>query len=394
MMKKNKKKKFIYIFLALILLGAIVWVMIPSPVEVDLQRSQKGMLMVTVDEEGETRAKDRFVVSSPVSGRLTRIQLKEGDPVGLNQAVAVIHPLPLGRRESTEIRARLQAAEALHREAEILIRQAQLNYEKFRRERQRTEQLQKNGLATQQELELARDAEKLRGEELDALKMKAQAAAFEVKAIRAGLMSLEEEKGEPTIISIRSPASGRVLKVMEKNEQVVAPGTPLLVLGNPAQLEVVIDLLTTEAVKVKSGHTVLLDNWGGDQPLQARVLLVEPWGFTKVSALGVEEKRVNVIADFVDPPTSLGDGFRVEARIIIWKGEGILKIPASALFRVGQGWAVFVHQDGRARRREVGVGRQGAFEVEIQKGLQEGEEVILHPSNQIKEGLRIINRKT
>ena len=350
--------------------------------------------MVTVDEEGETRAKDRFVVSSPVSGRLTRIQLKEGDPVGLNQTVAVIHPLPLGKRESTEIRARLQAAEALHREAEVLIRQAQLNFEKFRRERQRTEQLQKNGLATQQELELARDAEKLRGEELDAVKMKAQAAAFEVKAIRAGLMSLEEEKGEPKIISVRSPAAGRVLKVMEKNEQVVAPGTPLLVLGNPSQLEVVIDLLTTEAVKVKPGHTVLLDNWGGDQPLQARVRLVEPWGFTKVSALGVEEKRVNVIADFVDPPTSLGDGFRVEARIIIWKGEGILKIPASALFRVGQGWAVFVHQDGRARRREVGVGRQGAFEVEIQKGLKEGEEVIIHPSNQIKEGLRIVKRKT
>ncbi|MBI4768644.1 MAG: efflux RND transporter periplasmic adaptor subunit [Deltaproteobacteria bacterium] len=392
MMKKNKRKTFLTIFLALILLGVVVWVMIPSPLEVDLQSSQKGMLMVTVDEEGETRAKDRFVVSSPVSGRLTRIQLKEGDPVGLNQTVAVIHPLPLGKRESTEIRARLQAAQALHREAEILIRQTQLNLEKFRRERQRTEQLHKNGLITHQELELARDAEKLRIEEFDAAKMKAQAAAFEIKAIRSGLISLEEGKGEPKIISVRSPVAGRVLKVMEKNEQVVVPGTPLLVLGNPSQLEVVIDLLTTEAVKVKTGNTVLLENWGGDQPLQARVRLVEPWGFTKVSALGVEEKRVNVIADFVDPSTSLGDGFRVEARIIIWKGEGILKIPASALFRVGQSRAVFVHQDGRAKRREVEVGRQGAFEVEIQKGLKEGEEVVIHPSNQIREGLRIVKR--
>ncbi len=393
-MKKNRKKVILYIIGAVILTGLILWAFLPSPVEVDLQQAQKGRLLVTVDEEGETRAKDRFVVSSPVSGRLTRIQLKEGDPVGLNQAVAVIYPLPLGKRESTEIRARLQAAEATHREAEILIKQTQLNLEKFRRERQRTEHLQNNGLATRQELELARDAEKLRNEELDAAKMKAQAAAFEVKAIRSGLISLEGEKGEIQIISVRSPVAGRVLKVMEKSEQVVAPGTPLIVLGNPNQLEVVIDLLTTEAVKVKPGDTVLLENWGGDHPLQAKVRLVEPWGFTKVSALGVEEKRVNVIADFVDPSTSLGDGFRIEARIIIWKGEGILKIPASALFRVGSGWAVFVNQEGRAKRREVGLGRQGTFEVEIQKGLKEGEEVIIHPSNQIKDGLRIVKRKT
>jgi HlyD family secretion protein len=180
---------------------------------------------------------------------------------------------------------------------------------------------------------------------------------------------------------------------MEKSEQVVSPGTPLLVLGNPSQLEVVIDLLTTEAVKVKPGNTVFLDNWGGEQPLQARVRLVEPWGFTKVSALGVEEKRVNVIADFVDPPLPLGDGFRVEARIIIWKGENVLKIPTSAMFRIGQGWAVFVNQEGRARRREVGIGRQGALEVKIQKGLKEGEEVILHPANYIKDGIRIVKRK-
>jgi len=393
MMKKNRKKGLLYIISAVILLGVIIWVFLPSPVEVDLQRAQKGPLMVTVDEEGETRAKDRFIVASPVAGRLTRIRLKEGDPVGFNQSIAVIHPLPLGRRESTEIRARLQAAEALHRETEVLIEQTRINVEKSRRERQRMEQLQKNGLATQQEMEFSRDAEKLRNEELRAVQMKAQAAAFEVKAIQAGLLALEEVKGEPQTIAVRSPVSGRVLKVLEKNEQVVAPGTPLLVLGNPSQLEVVIDLLTTEAVKVKPGHTVLLDNWGGNQPLEARVRLVEPWGFTKVSALGVEEKRVNVIADFVDPPASLGDGFRVEARIVIWKGEEVLKIPASALFRIGQNWAVFVNQEGRARRRVVEVGRQGTFEAEIVKGLKEGEEVFLHPSNQIKDGLRIVKRK-
>jgi HlyD family secretion protein len=392
-MKNNRKKWFLYGVLAAVLLAVIIWVLIPSPVEVDLQRCQKGTLLVTVDEEGETRAKDRFVVPSPVAGRLTRITLREGDLVTFYQTIAEIHPLPLGKRESVEIQARLQAAEALHQETEILIKQTQLNFERARRERQRTEQLQKNGLTTQQELEFARDAEKLRSEELDAVKLKAQAAAFDVKAIRAGLIALEEGKGEAKTIPVRSPVAGRVLKVMEKSEQVVSPGTPLLVLGNPSQLEVVIDLLTTEAVKVKPGNMVFLDNWGGEQPLQARVRLVEPWGFTKVSALGVEEKRVNVIADFVDPPLPLGDGFRVEARIVIWKGENVLKIPTSAMFRIGQGWAVFVNQEGRARRCEVGIGRQGALEVEIQKGLKEGEEVILHPANYIKDGIRIVKRK-
>jgi HlyD family secretion protein len=254
------------------------------------------------------------------------------------------------------------------------------------------EQLYKNGLTTRQELDFARDAEKLRGEEVEAARMRGQAAAFEVEAVRSGMLALEEGKRENRVLPIRSPAPGRVLKVLEQSEKIVMAGTPLLVVGDPSRLEVVIDLLTTEAVKVKAGQEVLLDKWGGEHSLKARVRLVEPWGFTKVSALGVEEKRVNVIADFVDPPNSLGDGFRVEARIVLWKGE-VLKIPANALFRVGSHWAVFVHENGRAKRRQVQVGHQGTFEVEILSGLKEGEEVLLHPSNQIKDGLRIVKRK-
>ncbi|MEW6187474.1 MAG: HlyD family efflux transporter periplasmic adaptor subunit, partial [Thermodesulfobacteriota bacterium] len=331
--------------------------------------------------------------SAPVSGRLIRITLNEGDAVAVNQAVAFIKPLPLGKREAIELRARLQAAESISKEAEILIRQTQFNLERAKRERQRLEQLFKSGLTTRQEMDFARDGERLRGEELDAARMRAQAAAFEVKAVRSGLLSLEEGKGENITLAVPAPAAGRVLKVMEKSEHIVMAGTPLLMVGDPARLEVVIDLLTTEAVKVSPGQAVLLDKWGGEQPLQARVRIVEPWGFTKISALGVEEKRVNVIADFIDPPRSLGDGFRVEARIVLWKGEEVLKIPANALFRVGRKWAVFVYEKGRAKRREVEVGRQGAFEAEMVKGLKEGEEIILHPSNQIKDGLRIVGRK-
>jgi HlyD family secretion protein len=392
-MKKNKKKRLFSILIILAALALIIWVLIPSPVEVDLQKVVKGPLQVTIDEEGETRAKDRFVVSAPVSGRLMRVTLKEGDPVAINQTVAVIRPLPLGKREAIELRARLQAAESVKKEAEILIRQTQFNQERAKRERQRLEQLFNNGLTTRQEMDYARDAEKLRGEELEAARMRAQAAAFEVQAVRSGLLSLAEGKGEDITLPVPSPAAGQVLKVMEKSEHIVMAGTPLLVVGDPAKIEVVIDLLTTEAVKVKPGQTVFLDKWGGDPPLQARVRLVEPWGFTKISALGVEEKRVNAIADFVDPPQSLGDGFRVEARIVLWQGEQVLKIPANALFRVGRNWAVFVHEKDRAKRREVEVGRQGAFETEVVKGLQEGEEIILHPSNQIKDGLRIVRRK-
>jgi HlyD family secretion protein len=391
-MKGKKKKWFFYIASALVLFGLVFLALKPTPLEVDLKPAQRGTLLVTVDEEGETRVRDRYVVSAPVPGRLKRIGLREGDAVAQGRTVAVIYPLPLGKRETAETRARQKEAEARQREAEVLVGQVRLNLEKAVRERLRMEELQKNGLATRQELDFARDAERIRAQEVEAAKLKAQAAAFEVQVIQAGLLALEGE-GEAKTIQVRSPVSGRVLKVLEKNEQVVSSGTPLVTLGDPARLEVVIDLLTTEAVKVRPGNTVLLERWGGDKPLQARVRLVEPFGFTKVSALGVEEKRVNVIADFMDRPQLLADGFRVEARIIVWKGDEVLKIPSSALFRLGREWAVFVLKEGRARTRKVEVGHQGTFESEILKGLKEGEEVIIHPPSQIRDGTRIKKRE-
>lgn len=393
-MKKNRKKRAFALFLAFVVLLFLVWLFLPSAAEVDLYRVSKGPLQVTIDEGGETQAKDRYVISAPVSGRLLRLGLKEGDPVAAGRPVAFVQPSPLGKREALEIRAKLEAAKAVGKEAEVLVRQARLHLERSERERERMEQLFLNGLATRQELDFARDEEGLRKEELEAARLKAQAAAFEIMAVRSGLLALEEGKGGERTLSVLSPTFGRVLKVLEKSERVVQAGTPLLIIGDPSKLEVVIDLLTTEAVQVRAGQEVLLERWGGERPLKARVRLVEPWGFTKVSALGVEEKRVHVIADFLEPPPALGDGFRLEARIVLWQGEGVLKVPTNALFRVGEAWAVFVNEKGRAKRRVVEVGRQGTFESEIIKGLKEGEEILLHPSNRIRDGLRIARKKS
>jgi HlyD family secretion protein len=180
-----------------------------------------------------------------------------------------------------------------------------------------------------------------------------------------------------------------VLRVLEESERVIQAGTPVLILGEPDKLEVVTDVLSTDAVKIPPGAQVLIEGWGGDHSLRGRVRRVEPAGFTKVSALGIEEQRVNVIADFVDPPAPLGDGYRVETRIVIWSTESALKAPLSAVFRQPQGWSAFVIEDGRARRRKVEIGHRTDIAVEILAGLSEGEQVILHPSNEVRDGVRV-----
>jgi HlyD family secretion protein len=215
-------------------------------------------------------------------------------------------------------------------------------------------------------------------------------ATSEVKVARSGLVGLDANTGKVgPLIQLRAPVAGRVLRVIEKSERVVTAGTPILTVGDPKQLEIVADVLSTDAVKIQPGMPVLLEGWGGDHPIQARVRLVEPGGFTKVSALGIEEKRVNVISDFVDPPGPLGDGYRVETRTVTWSGEKVLKVPQSALFRQGSGWSVFAIEGGRAIRRDVEIGHRNQAAAEILNGLSVGEEVILHPSNQLNDGVRV-----
>jgi HlyD family secretion protein len=383
-------RKTVPIVVVLGLLALIVIALIPSPIPVEVARVSRGPIMVTIDEEGEARAHDRYVIASPVAGRMRRVELHDGDLVKAGQVVAAITPLPLDERERTEALARVKAAEALKREADERVSRARADYDQARRERERAESLLESGVISKQSFEQARNLQTTLGNEMEAARFKAQAASADVQAAKAALIAVDARRMQDAgVIELRSPVPGRVLRVVEKSERVVTAGTPLIVVGDPERLEVVVDLLSTDAVKVRPGMTVLLENWGGEGALRARVRTVEAAAFTKLSALGIEEQRVNIVADFVDPPGLLGDGYRVEARTILWEAGDVLKIPASALFRSGEGWAVFALEQGRARKREVRIGHRSHFEVELLDGLEEKTEIIIHPANTIEDGARV-----
>jgi HlyD family secretion protein len=284
---------------------------------------------------------------------------------------------------------RVESAGAAKRQADARAEHAREDYEQAKRDRERAEQLGRENVISTQALEQARNTEITAAEELRAARFNALAAASEVKVARAGLVGIQGTVTGHTVISLRAPTAGRVLRVVEKSERVVQAGAPLVVLGDPRKIEIVTDVLTTDAVNIRPGAPVFLEGWGGAHPLIAKVRLVEPAGFTKISALGVEEKRVNVIADFVDAPEGLGDGFRVETRIVTWEASEILKIPGSAAFREHDGWSVFVVENGRARRRTVEIGHRNQTEAEILNGISAGEIVILYPPNQLRDGVAV-----
>jgi HlyD family secretion protein len=368
----------------------IVYGLLPSPILVETADVRRGSFQVTVDEEGQTRVRDRFVLSSPVPGRLIRVELEDGDPVQKGQVLAQVDPLPLSQREREEIYARVKAAEANSRQAKAREAHAREDREQARRDRYRAERLSQNGVISSQALDQARNADVTAAKELEAAVYGVQVADSEVQVARAGLVGINEGSGKPRrLIGLRSPVDGKVLRVIEESERVVQGGTPILAVGEPKRLEIVTDVLSTDAVNIKPGALVLLEGWGGDHPIRARVRVVEPAGFTKISALGVEEQRVNVISDFVDPPGPLGDGYRVECKFITWTGEDLLKVPLGAVFRRGQGWGAFVVDAGRARLRDIKIGHWNESEVEILSGLAEGQQVILHPSNALRDGARV-----
>ncbi len=379
-----------WLLVALAVGGLLAWALWPSSLIVEVARAEVGPLQVTVDEDGWTRAHDRYVVAAPVAGRVARIELRDGDPVSRGQVLARLYPLPLGAQEREQANARLASAQALEREAAERAAHARADAEQAKRERERVERLVKNGFVSPQAAEQARLTERTSSNEYEAARFRSQSAAAEVRAAQATLLALQaSERGAPTAIPVTSPVDGRVLRIVDPSERVVAAGTSLLTLGDATQLEVVLDVLSSEAVKVKTGMPVMLEGWGGERPLRAKVRLVEPYAFTKVSALGVEEQRVNVIADFVDSPQPLGDGYRVDARIVVWSEERALKVPASALFRDGGQWSVFVVERARARARRVEVGRRNGLEAQVMAGLRQGEIVIRHPNNELRAGMRV-----
>jgi HlyD family secretion protein len=370
--------------------GGIFALLRPKPLEIDAYPVERGPLRVTLDEQAETRSHDRFVVAAPVAGRVLRVVLHEGDSVTAGQAVAELTPAPLGERETREVGARLASARALQRETEERLRRAEHDLAAAGRERARLQPLADRELVSGQALDQARTAEASAEHEVSAARNRVAAAAADVDAVRAGLISAQPGlAGQAATIQIRAPVAGRVLRVPEKSDRVVAAGTPLVIVGDLSHLEVLIEMLSTEAVKVKPDMPVEFDGWGGDHILHGRISAVEPYAFTKVSALGVEEKRTNVIANFSESPAPLGDGYRLSAHIVTFSADAVVKAPASAIFPCGQHTCVFLIENGRARRRTVVIGHQNPDSVEVLGGLALGSMVIGYPPNELTDGARV-----
>ena len=378
-------RRFLLALAGLALAAILVWWAAPAPLAVEVAKAVRGPIEVTVDEDGVTRARDRYVVAAPVAGRLLRLRWREGDAVRADEKIADIAPLPLSAADREQLEAKLEGARAMGRQAEERVARAQADLEQARRERKRVEDLVAQKFVSAQALEQAVLAERVKDNDARAMRSQAIAAAADVKAASGALASL---RARAPLVAVRAPVAGRILTIPEKSERVVPAGTPIATVGDPGDLELVVDLLSSDAVRVRPGTRMLVAGWGGET-LEATVRLVEPAAFRKISALGVEEQRVNVIADFRQVPAGLGDAYRIDARVVIAERADALKVPAGALFRHEGRWAVYRVEDGRARLRPVEAGLRGAREVEVAGGLAEGDEVVLYPGNELAEGRRI-----
>jgi HlyD family secretion protein len=375
------------------ILGALLLAVMtfrPTPMIVEAGEVVQGPLEITIDAEGVTRIVDRYQIGAPVSGRLQRIEAREGDRVNQGDILARLVSVPLDPRAVAQARAAVATAEARVAEANVRVLQTGDAAEQVARTTARVREVAELGgisvdATERAELELS-SAER----EHQAARSRADAARNELGAARAALMEVDPEVGPGQAgISLRAPTSGRVLRVIERSERIVPAGTPLLEVGDADHLEVVVDVLSTDAVRIQPGAPIRLEQWGGDLPLEGTVRVVEPSAFTRVSALGVEEQRVNIIADIAAPPPALGDGYRVDARIVIWSAPDAVKVPSSALFRDDAAWAVFVIEDGRAQQRRVEIGQRGIAEAEVLSGLRYGDRVVLFPSDQLRNGTRV-----
>lgn len=378
--------------LAVVALAAIA--LRPKPLAVEVALVDTGPLRVTVDEEGRTRVRDRFTVASPVTGRVERIALREGDAVRAGDVVARVAPAPLDPSNRAQGEARLLAARELHRSASSRVAEARAAADQERRSMQRYEALLAAGAIAQEQMERVRLASRAAQEGLSAAQAQARAAAADVDGARAALLggSAPEHAGGRSTIAVRAPSAGQVLRIPDPSERVVMAGTPLLEIGDAGATEVVVDLLSEDAVRLRRGATVEVVDWGGERPLTGTLRRIEPAAVTKVSALGVEEQRVNALIDVRDDAAVLGDGFRVEVRILAWESPRVLLAPSSAVFQEGSRWIAYVVEDGRARRRTIQVGHRGSAQVEVLTGLTPGDRVIVFPSDDVKDGVRVTPR--
>jgi HlyD family secretion protein len=398
-----RPRSLILAVLALGIIGALAWVAFRTdPVPVDVAEITRGPLRVTIDADGRTRIREIYEVAAPIAGIALRSPVRVGDvTVAGETVVAVVEPVApalLDIRSRQQAEAAVVEAEAAMSVAESQVRQAEedLTYAESQRDRART--LVERGVATTTQLEDATQQVSLREAALDAARASLRLAEGSLARAEAALIEPTDRtapRDADCCIHIRAPVDGRVLTVPVVSERPVLPGATLVTIGAPEDLEIVADLLSSDAVRLAPGAMAEVDRWGGPAPLAARLLRIEPSARTKVSALGIEEQRVDAVFEIVSPPETregLGDGFSVFLRIVEWQAEDAVQVPLSALWRSGEDWAVFVVEDGVAQRRDVSIGRRNARAAQVLGGLEPGETVVTHPSDDVVSGVAVVDR--
>ena len=379
----------------LAVVGLIVVAWIPNPVEVEVATVTRGPLVVTVNEDGRTRVKDRYLVSAPITGNLARLDLEAGDTIEEGQILARLVPLPpplLDSRTRAEAKARVDSAVAARRQAQAAVNRARFQRDFAKQESERALAVVKQGGLARSDADRAVSTYHGSEEDLRSAEFGGRVAEHQLTLAQTALMQLTGKVEEGEQLDIISPVAGQILKVFQESEGVAPGGTAIVEVGDPAALEVVVDVLSQDATRIPAGAKTTIERWGGKNSLLGHVRVVEPSAFTKLSALGVEEQRVNVIIDMDDDRelwSSLGDGYRVEARISVWEGEDVLKVPASAVFRSDEAWATFVVEEGTAVVRTVELGETNGLETEVLSGLEEGDAVIAYPSDSVRDGVSV-----
>lgn len=387
--------------LALAIAAGLIYAFRPQPVLVDIVTLSRDPMTVTIDEEGETRVRDVYVLSAPVTGRALRIDSDVGDEVVAGDTVlARIQPTDpsfLDLRSRAQVEAQEKTAAAALRLASAELEQAEAELEFAGNEVERARRLRRESAIAARTLDEAESTYRIKKAAVEMVGSSLDMRRFELEQVRAQLVSPVDTIAQADVcdcVSITAPVSGRILNIVHESEGVVQAGEPLLEIGDPDDLEIIADFLSADAVQIEPSQTVIIEDWGGE-PLSGRVRRVEPTGFTKVSALGIEEQRVNVIVDFdasSEDRQRLNHGYRVETRIVLWQDDNALKLPLTALFRDGERWAVFAEEAGYARLRHVEVGQRNGLDAEITDGLAEGASVVLHPSAQITDGVMVQGR--
>lgn len=391
------KKHPLIFFISALITGLLIWGFWPQPIMVEGIAAKYAPMTVSIEEEGRTRVIDRYVISASVDGVACRQQLKVGDTVKRGQVLLGITPLQsqvLDPRSRAQAKAQVAAAKAALHAAEEQANAASASAQLANNELTRLQPLIERALISREAFDKARTEVKTTAANKRSADFSVEVTKYELEAARTALQySAAVNSGEAAErVPVRSPIDGKIFKVVRECEGPVSTGEPLLEVGDPSALEIEVDVLSADAVKIKSGMKVLFDRWGGDKPLEGLVRIVEPVGFTKVSALGVEEQRVLIISDFVSEAelwSRLGDGYRVEANFVLWQQESVLQIPASSLFRYNGGWAVFIIENDLAVRREVKVGQRNGLIAQIIEGVNDGELVINHPSDEVDDAKRV-----